>query len=292
MNQKNRKCRNCIHNEQGVALIYALIVMAVIFALALALLYGVGQVSLMTATNRSQEDCYLQAVTLSEVLGRELTSATNGAGGIYKVATEYMPDCDSETVQESMWLETPESDSSYGQVVLRFQNGVDIPIEPPNWENKELSNQYLDLTVEVWEPKGGKESVTTRYNYCQILDDEDMKYTLYTDLYSPGTVQEYDCTFWWPNDGITPDHFEFDRYDEEGNPVTQTLEFEGQIVGMDLAEQWAGEVQKLTTQDENGQDQEVTFQLTRKRRILNFEEGEGNDAYHGQERKFTRIYTK
>ena len=41
-----------IHNEQGVVLIYALVVMAVIVALALALLYGVGQVSMVTGSYR------------------------------------------------------------------------------------------------------------------------------------------------------------------------------------------------------------------------------------------------
>ena len=61
--KKNRagQTDSILHNEQGVALIYALVVMAVIVALALALLYGAGQVSLMTSSHRDQEDCYLQA---------------------------------------------------------------------------------------------------------------------------------------------------------------------------------------------------------------------------------------
>lgn len=245
MNQKRRtKSDSFRHNEQGVALIYALVVMAVIFALALALLYGVGQVSLMTSSNREQEDCYFQALTLSEIVGMELTSATNTGGGIYKAAVDYMPGCDSESVEESMQFSAKGLSSDYGTTVIRFQNGVNAATEPHYWQSKELSNQYLDLTVEVWGKKGGKESVTSRYNFYQLLDDEDMKYTLKTNQYT-GDMKQYDCKY-VPADGINGEHFEV--Y-ENGVVMAEPLKFQTQIVTMEMAEQWAGEEQDAGMQE-------------------------------------------
>lgn len=306
MNQKRQtKSNRWKHNEQGVALIYALVVMAVIFALALALLYGVGQVSVMTSSNREQEDCYVQALTLSEQVGAELTAASNTGGGIYKAAVDYMPSSDSESIEESMQYSADGPTSDYGRAVIRFQNGVDTAKEPQNWESMELSNQYLDLTVEVWGDKGGKESVTTRYIFYQQLDNEDMKYTLYTNMFT-GDMKQYDCEY-CPAQPGEAEHFKVT--DELGTLMAENLESwvkgeaDKQLVTMELAEKWAGVQQDvgkrlITVQDENGNDVsnevDVVIQLIRKRKILGYEGGgDGTlDEYKGQALKFKRVYSR
>lgn len=297
--QQQTKSNRCRHNEQGVALIYALVVMAVIFALALALLYGVGQVSVMTSSNRVQEDCYVQALTLSELVGTELTSITNTGSGIYKAAVDYMPSSDSESIEESMQYSADGPTSDYGRAVIRFQNGVDTATEPINWQSKELSNQFLDLTVEVWGAKGGKESVTTRYIFYQQLDDEDMKYTLSTNLFT-GDMKQYDCEY-VPFDGVNGDYFKV--YDELGAMIADPWELNaGNPVTMEMAEDWAGEqqdggMQSITIQKESGtetMDIHVYAQLMRQRKILGYEGGgdEALDEYKGQDLKFKRVYTR
>lgn len=297
--QQQTKSNRCRHNEQGVALIYALVVMAVIFALALALLYGVGQVSVMTSSNRVQEDCYVQALTLSELVGTELTSTTNTGSGIYKAAVDYMPSSDSESIEESMQYSADGPTSDYGRAVIRFQNGVDTATEPINWQSKELSNQFLDLTVEVWGAKGGKESVTTRYIFYQQLDDEDMKYTLSTNLFT-GDMKQYDCEY-VPFDGVNGDYFKV--YDELGAMIADPWELNaGNPVTMEMAEDWAGEqqdggMQSITIQKESGtetMDIHVYAQLMRQRKILGYEGGgdEALDEYKGQDLKFKRVYTR
>lgn len=299
--QQQTKSNRCRHNEQGVALIYALVVMAVIFALALALLYGVGQVSVMTSSNRVQEDCYVQALTLSELVGTELTSTTNTGSGIYKAAVDYMPSSDSESIEESMQYSAEGPTSDYGRAVIRFQNGVDRynANEPRNWQSKELSNQFLDLTVEVWGAKGGKESVTTRYIFYQQLDDEDMKYTLSTNLFT-GDMKQYDCEY-VPFDGVNGDYFKV--YDELGAMIADPWELNaGNPVTMEMAEDWAGEqqdggMQSITIQKESGtetMDIHVYAQLMRQRKILGYEGGgdEALDEYKGQDLKFKRVYTR
>lgn len=297
--RQQKKSYKCKHNEQGVALIYALVVMAVIFALALALLYGVGQVSVMTNSNREQEDCYVQALTLSEQVGAELTAASNTGGGIYKAAVDYMPSSDSESIEESMQYSADGPTSDYGRAVIRFQNGVDTATEPINWQSKELSNQFLDLTVEVWGAKGGKESVTTRYIFYQQLDDEDMKYTLSTNLFT-GDMKQYDCEY-VPFDGVNGDYFKV--YDELGAMIADPWELNaGNPVTMEMAEDWAGEqqdggMQSITIQKESGtetMDIHVYAQLMRQRKILGYEGGgdEALDEYKGQDLKFKRVYTR
>lgn len=297
--QQQTKSNRCRHNEQGVALIYALVVMAVIFALALALLYGVGQVSVMTSSNRVQEDCYVQALTLSELVGTELTSTTNTGSGIYKAAVDYMPSSDSESIEESMQYSADGPTSDYGRAVIRFQNGVDTATEPINWQSKELSNQFLDLTVEVWGAKGGKESVTTRYIFYQQLDDEDMKYTLSTNLFT-GDMKQYDCEY-VPFDGVNGDYFKV--YDELGAMIADPWELNaGNPVTMEMAEDWAGEqqdggMQSITIQKESGtetMDIHVYAQLMRQRKILGYEGGgdEALDEYKGQALKFKRVYSR
>ena len=297
--QQQTKSNRCRHNERGVALIYALVVMAVIFALALALLYGVGQVSVMTSSNRVQEDCYVQALTLSELVGTELTSTTNTGSGIYKAAVDYMPSSDSESIEESMQYSAEGPTSDYGRAVIRFQNGVDTATEPINWQSKELSNQFLDLTVEVWGAKGGKESVTTRYIFYQQLDDEDMKYTLSTNLFT-GDMKQYDCEY-VPFDGVNGDYFKV--YDELGAMIADPWELNaGNPVTMEMAEDWAGEqqdggMQSITIQKESGtetMDIHVYAQLMRQRKILGYEGGgdEALDEYKGQDLKFKRVYTR
>ena len=181
-----------IHNEQGVALIYALVVMAVIVALALALLYGVGQVSMMTGSYRDQEDCYVQALTLSEAINTQLTTATGS--GIYDAAKSYMPDSDSDSTEESIQFTAESLGDGYGRAVIRFQNGVEALNESHDWESKHLSQQYLDLTVEVFGKRGGKESVTTRYRFYRELDDDDMEYTLTTNR-DTGMEAAYTCEY-------------------------------------------------------------------------------------------------
>lgn len=293
------------HNEQGVALIYALVVMAVIFALALALLYGVGQVSVMTNSNRVQEDCYVQALTLSEQVGAELTAASNTGGGIYKAAVDYMPSSDSESIEESMQYSADGPTSDYGRAVIRFQNGVDTANEPQNWESMELSNQYLDLTVEVWGDKGGKESVTTRYIFYQQLDNEDMQYTLYTNMFD-GDMKQYECEY-CPAQPGEAEHFKVT--DESGMLMAENLECwvqgesEKKTVTMEQAEKWAGVQQEvgkhwLTVPDGSGnttqKETDVMIQLIRKRKILGYEGGgDGTlDEYKGQALKFKRVYTR
>lgn len=297
---KSYKCR---HNEQGVALIYALVVMAVIFALALALLYGVGQVSVMTNSNRVQEDCYVQALTLSEQVGAELTAASNTGGGIYKAAVDYMPSSDSESIEESMQYSADGPTSDYGRAVIRFQNGVDTANEPQNWESMELSNQYLDLTVEVWGDKGGKESVTTRYIFYQQLDNEDMQYTLYTNMFD-GDMKQYECEYCPAQPGVS-EHFmvTFESGDTETLESWVKGEADKQVVTMEMAEKWAGVSQdvgkrSITVKDENGNDVsndvDVVIQLIRKRKILGYEGGgDGTlDEYKGQDLKFKRVYSR
>lgn len=306
MDQRQQtKSYKCKHNEQGVALIYALVVMAVIFALALALLYGVGQVSVMTNSNRVQEDCYVQALTLSEQVGAELTAASNTGGGIYKAAVDYMPSSDSESIEESMQYSADGPTSDYGRAVIRFQNGVDTANEPQNWESMELSNQYLDLTVEVWGDKGGKESVTTRYIFYQQLDNEDMKYTLYTNMFT-GDMKQYECEY-CPEQPGESEHFKVT--DESGMLMAENLESwvkgesEKKTVTMELAEKWAGVSQdvgkrSITVKDKDGNDVstdvDVVIQLIRKRKILGYEGGgDGTlDEYKGQDLKFKRVYTR
>lgn len=312
MDQKQQtKSNRCKHNEQGVALIYALVVMAVIFALALALLYGVGQVSIMTTSNRVQEDCYFQALTLSEVIDRELTKATPDVseGTIYHMAYKYMPPCDSDSVEESMELEAAGLNSDYGKVVLHFQNGVDPNNgvqDLPNWDSKDLSKQYLDLTVEVWGVKGGKESLKTRYLCCQHLNDSDMIYTLKTNMYT-GDDEEYICQ---PVEG---GFFLVTDQEETPNTIETQLCIWGDDasnrdlpVTMEQAENWKGEKQDLGTHNINEKSVDVTFQLTRKR--LEWESGDngseesgdnGNEESEGNagqidptDKVFKRVYTR
>ena len=191
--------------------------------------------------------------------------------------------------------------SDYGRAVIRFQNGVDRynANEPRNWQSKELSNQFLDLTVEVWGAKGGKESVTTRYIFYQQLDDEDMKYTLSTNLFT-GDMKQYDCEY-VPFDGVNGDYFKV--YDELGAMIADPWELNaGNPVTMEMAEDWAGEqqdggMQSITIQKESGtetMDIHVYAQLMRQRKILGYEGGgdEALDEYKGQDLKFKRVYTR
>ncbi len=294
MDHKKNKTghENSIHNEKGVALIYALVVMAVIVALALALLYGVGQVSMMTGSYRDQEDCYLQALTLSEVIEKQLADSTSG---IYKIAQSYMPDSDSDSTEESIQFTADSLGDGYGKAVVRFQNGVEAINESRAWESKQLSQQYLDLTVEVFGERDGKESVTTRYRFYRELDDQDMEYKLTTNKYT-GTEGYYTCEY-VAETGDDAGHFVV--YDSSSNVEANKLILNGKTVTMEMAEQWAGTVQdggteKITVKNTDGTQQskevKVTLQLTRTRKILGF--GEGNDEYKGKNLKFQKISTR
>lgn len=283
-----------IHNEQGVALIYALVVMAVIFALALALLYGAGQVSLMTSSHRDQEDCYMQAMTLSEAIDTQLTSVSGS--GIYDAAIDYMPDCDSDSMEESIQFSAEGLTDDYGRAVIRFQNGVEAVNEPSEWQRLQLSNQYLDLTVEVFGKQGGKESVTTRYRFYQELDNEDMRYTLTTNRYT-GTSAAYTCEY-IPSTGTDTDYFKV--YDENGAEMGEPLKIKNEIVTMELAERWAGEEQdggteRISVPTDDGEttsiDVQVRIKLTRQRKILGFGEGEESE-YKGKNLRFQKINTR
>lgn len=295
--KKNRagQTDSMIHNEQGVALIYALVVMAVIVALALALLYGVGQVSLMTGSHRDQEDCYLQALTLSEAIEAQLTTATGG--GIYDAAKSYMPDSDSDSTEESIQFTAEGLSDDYGRSVIRFQNGVEAVNESHDWESKQLSNQYLDLTVEVFGKRGGKESVTTRYRFYRELDDDDMEYTLTTNRYT-GAEAAYPCKY-VPSTGADTDYFIV--YDPATYEVKEErLKLKNETVTMELAERWAGAVQdggieRISIMDASGEVQSihaaVQIKLTRQRKLLGFGEG-AESEYKGKELKFQKINTR
>lgn len=295
--KKNRagQTDSMIHNEQGVALIYALVVMAVIVALALALLYGVGQVSLMTGSHRDQEDCYLQALTLSEAIDAQLTTATGG--GIYDAAKSYMPDSDSDSTEESIQFTAEGLSDDYGRSVIRFQNGVEAVNETHDWESKQLSNQYLDLTVEVFGKRGGKESVTTRYRFYRELDDYDMEYTLTTNRYT-GAEAAYPCKY-VSSTGADTDYFIV--YDPATYEVKEErLKLKNETVTMELAERWAGAVQdggieRISIMDASGEVQSihaaVQIKLTRQRKLLGFGEG-AESEYKGKELKFQKINTR
>lgn len=284
-----------IHNEQGVALIYALVVMAVIVALALALLYGVGQVSMMTGSYRDQEDCYVQALTLSEAINTQLTTATGS--GIYDAAKSYMPDSDSDSTEESIQFTAESLGDGYGRAVIRFQNGVEALNESHDWESKHLSQQYLDLTVEVFGKRGGKESVTTRYRFYRELDDDDMEYTLTTNRYT-GMEAAYMCEY-VSSTGADTDYFIV--YDPATYEVKEErLKLKNETVTMELAERWAGAVQdggieRISIMDESGEvqsiDAAVQIKLTRQRKLLGFGEG-AESEYKGKELKFQKINTR
>lgn len=284
-----------IHNEQGVALIYALVVMAVIVALALALLYGVGQVSMMTGSYRDQEDCYVQALTLSEAINTQLTTATGS--GIYDAAKSYMPDSDSDSTEESIQFTAESLGDGYGRAVIRFQNGVEALNESHDWESKHLSQQYLDLTVEVFGKRGGKESVTTRYRFYRELDDDDMEYTLATNRYT-GMEAAYTCEY-VSSTGADTDYFIV--YDPATYEVKEErLKLKNETVTMELAERWAGAVQdggieRISIMDESGEvqsiDAAVQIKLTRQRKLLGFGEG-AESEYKGKELKFQKINTR
>lgn len=283
-----------IQGEQGVALIYALVVMAVIVALALALLYGVGQVSMMTGSYRDQEDCYVQALTLSEVIDTQLTAAT---GGIYDAAKAYMPDSDSDATEESIQFTAESLGDGYGRAVIRFQNGVEEMKESHDWESKHLSQQYLDLTVEVFGKQGGKESVTTRYRFYRELDDDDMEYTLTTNRYT-GMEAAYTCEY-VSSTGADTDYFIV--YDPATYEVKEErLKLKNETVTMELAERWAGTVQdggieRISIINESGEvqgiDAAVQIKLTRQRKLLGFGEG-AESEYKGKELKFQKINTR
>lgn len=283
-----------IQGEQGVALIYALVVMAVIVALALALLYGVGQVSMMTGSYRDQEDCYVQALTLSDVIDTQLTTAT---GGIYDAAKAYMPDSDSDTTEESIQFTAESLGDGYGRAVIRFQNGVEEMKESHDWESKHLSQQYLDLTVEVFGKQGGKESVTTRYRFYRELDDDDMEYTLTTNRYT-GMEAAYTCEY-VSSTGADTDYFIV--YDPATYEVKEErLKLKSETVTMELAERWAGAVQdggieRISIINESGEvqgiDAAVQIKLTRQRKLLGFGEG-AESEYKGKELKFQKINTR
>ena len=296
--KKNRagQTDSMIHNEQGVALIYALVVMAVIVALALALLYGVGQVSLMTGSHRDQEDCYLQALTLSEAIEAQLTTATGG--GIYDAAKSYMPDSDSDSTEESIQFTAEGLSDDYGRSVIRFQNGVEAVNETPDWESKQLSNQYLDLTVEVFGKRGGKESVTTRYRFYRELDDYDMEYTLTTNRYT-GAEAAYPCKY-VPSTGADTDYFIVYDPAKDDEVLEERLKLKNETVTMELAERWAGAVQdggieRISIMDASGEVQSihaaVQIKLTRRRKLLGFGEG-AESEYEGKELKFQKINTR
>ena len=296
--KKNRagQTDSMIHNEQGVALIYALVVMAVIVALALALLYGVGQVSLMTGSHRDQEDCYLQALTLSEAIEAQLTTATGG--GIYDAAKSYMPDSDSDSTEESIQFTAEGLSDDYGRSVIRFQNGVEAVNESHDWESKQLSNQYLDLTVEVFGKKGGKESVTTRYRFYRELDDYDMEYTLTTNRYT-GAEAAYPCKY-VPSTGADTDYFIVYDPAKDDEVKEERLKLKNETVTMELAERWAGAVQdggieRISIMDASGEVQSihvaVQIKLTRQRKLLGFGEG-AESEYEGKELKFQKINTR
>ena len=296
--KKNRagQTDSMIHNEQGVALIYALVVMAVIVALALALLYGVGQVSLMTGSHRDQEDCYLQALTLSEAIEAQLTTATGG--GIYDAAKSYMPDSDSDSTEESIQFTAEGLSDDYGRSVIRFQNGVEAVNESHDWESKQLSNQYLDLTVEVFGKKGGKESVTTRYRFYRELDDYDMEYTLTTNRYT-GAEAAYPCKY-VPSTGADTDYFIVYDPAKDDEVKEERLKLKNETVTMELAERWAGAVQdggieRISIMDASGEVQSihvaVQIKLTRQRKLLGFGEG-AESEYEGTDLKFQKINTR
>lgn len=299
MDQKQQtKSNKCRHNEQGVALIYALVVMAVVFALALALLYGVGQVSIMTSSNRVQEDCYVQALTLSEVIDKALTNPTNkGVGTLYHLASEYMPACDSETIQDDLELNltnVSELPAGYGSVVIRFQNALneDGVNEDRYWHSKDLSRQYLDLTVEVRGEKGAKESVTTRYLCCQQWTDADMKYTLDTNLYTgDGQMKLYDCEYVPPTGPNDTGHFKVK--DESGATVEESLAIWGdndqirdKIVTMEMAEGWSGQEQTISGN--------IKLRLCRQRWDW-ADQGDDDEESEGSvepDKTFKRVYTR
>lgn len=296
--KKNRagQTDSMIHNEQGVALIYALVVMAVIVALALALLYGVGQVSLMTGSHRDQEDCYLQALTLSEAIEAQLTTATGG--GIYDAAKSYMPDSDSDSTEESIQFTAEGLSDDYGRSVIRFQNGVEAVNETHDWESKQLSNQYLDLTVEVFGKRGGKESVTTRYRFYRELDDYDMEYTLTTNRYT-GAEAAYPCKY-VPSTGADTDYFIVYDPAKDDEVKEERLKLKNETVTMELAERWAGAVQdggieRISIMDASGEVQSihvaVQIKLTRQRKLLGFGEG-AESEYEGKDLKFQKINTR
>lgn len=296
--KKNRagQTDSMIHNEQGVALIYALVVMAVIVALALALLYGVGQVSLMTGSHRDQEDCYLQALTLSEAIEAQLTTATGG--GIYDAAKSYMPDSDSDSTEESIQFTAEGLSDDYGRSVIRFQNGVEAINESHDWESKQLSNQYLDLTVEVFGKRGGKESVTTRYRFYRELDDYDMEYTLTTNRYT-GAEAAYPCKY-VPSTGADTDYFIVYDPAKDDEVKEERLKLKNETVTMELAERWAGAVQdggieRISIMDASGEVQSihvaVQIKLTRQRKLLGFGEG-AESEYEGKDLKFQKINTR
>ncbi len=291
-----------IHNEQGVALIYALVVMAVIVALALALLYGVGQVSLMTSSHRDQEDCYLQALTLSEAIHAQLTAASGG--GIYDVAKAYMPDSDSDSTEESIQFTAEGLGDSYGRSVIRFQNGVEAMNESHDWESKQLSNQYLDLTVEVFGKRGGKESVTTRYRFFQSLDDDDMEYQLQMTDKDTNETYVYPCSYEPALSEQEQGHFLYTDNDSE-----KILTINRHVVTMEDAEQWSGteqdggvqSIRSMEIDSDSGAAQMVDvsinarLKLTRTRKVLGFdvdENGEVLNEYKGTDLKFQKINTR
>lgn len=291
MKQRQQKKRNkFIHDEQGVALIYALVVLTVIFALALALLYGVGQVSLMTNSNREQEDCYFQAVTLSDVLCQELTSETSTGSGIYQAAYRYMPLADSDDIVDCVQFQADVPGDGYGKAIVSLQNGIDDSVvDQPLWQSKERSNQYLDLTVEVWGEKGGKESVTTRYRYYQLLSDDEMEYSLYTNMFSGNTddIREYQLKLTLVNNEYT--FCVMDGEKEIKNPFVVWDDSDptnrynlSKVVTLEMAENWKGEQQDFGrrglhyTRPEGWNDWaeiDAKVQITRKRTAIAAEGG-------------------
>lgn len=295
---KCKKAKRIIIQQQGVALIYALVVMAVVLALSLALLYGVGQVSMMTMSDRRQESCYLQALTLSEIVAEQLEDPSSG---LFKAAKDYMPKDDYGTADVQIkpslrfQADTASLGGHYGTVMITFQNGMDTMSEPAEWQSKLLTRQYLDVTVEVYDSKGGKEAVTTKYMFSQELDDDDMVYTLYTNVVD-GNPQEYTCMY-VPDTGGGSDYFMV--YDSADNLVLGALYYGTDLVTMEMAEKWAGSQQSGVTQTitvptmEGGyEDKEISVQMkmTRYRDALSFEGDE--DEYKGKNLKFTRAFTK
>ncbi len=271
MQQQKQSCKTIIRDNRGVALIYALVVMAVITALALALLYGVGVISLQTASYDDQDDCYVQALSLSNVLGQQLTGTKEqGKGDIYDAAIAYMPDSASDEKEEELRFSPDTLPDGYGSTLICFQNGVEEVFEPKDWESKQLGQQYLDVTVKVFGKRGGKESVTTRYRFYRELDDDDMEYTLETKCYT-GEETIYKCVYDENSDSFTVT-------DATTGDTVDTLTINGTRVTMEMAEKWAGN------------EQDDGLRLMRHRRILGYGEG-AESEYKGKELRFEKMYT-
>ena len=208
-----------------------------------------------------------------------------------------MPDSDSDSTEESIQFTAESLGDGYGRAVIRFQNGVEALNESHDWESKHLSQQYLDLTVEVFGKRGGKESVTTRYRFYRELDDDDMEYTLTTNRYT-GMEAAYTCEY-VSSTGADTDYFIV--YDPATYEVKEErLKLKNETVTMELAERWAGAVQdggieRISIMDESGEvqsiDAAVQIKLTRQRKLLGFGEG-AESEYKGKELKFQKINTR